>query len=107
MFYKQILDFDFRKLDFFLISLFLLLGIIGLLVLTTASVHFSDSLYANPTYILNKQILHLLLGLIFLITIFLMPLNFWSQFDRWLLALGIILLILVFIPGIDLSNACV
>ena len=56
MFYKQIFDFDFSKLDYFLISLFVLLGFIGLLVLTTASVHFSDSLYGNPTYILNKQL---------------------------------------------------
>ena len=45
MFYKQIFDFDFSKLDYFLISLFVLLGFVGLLVLTTASVHFSDSLY--------------------------------------------------------------
>ena len=103
MFYKQIFDFDFSKLDYFLISLFVLLGFIGLLVLTTASVHFSDSLYGNPTYILNKQLFHLLLGLIFLITIFLIPLNFWSQFDRWLLSLGILLLILVFIPGIGVE----
>jgi len=103
MFYKQIFDFDFSKLDYFLISLFVLLGFIGLLVLTTASVHFSDSLYGNPTHILNKQLFHLFLGLIFLITIFLIPLNFWSQFDRWLLALGILLLILVFIPGIGVE----
>ncbi len=103
MFYKQIFDFDFSKLDYLLISLFVLLGFIGLLVLTTASVHFSDSLYGKPTYILNKQLFHLFLGLIFLITIFLIPLNFWSQFDRWLLALGILLLILVFIPGIGVE----
>ena len=100
MFYKQILDFDFSKLDYFLISLFVLLGFIGLLVLTTASVHFSGSIYGNPTYILNKQLFHLLLGLVFLITIFLIPLNFWIQFDRWLLAFGIFLLILVFVPAI-------
>ena len=103
MFYKQFLDFDFSKLDYFLITLFVLLGFIGLLVLTTASVHISDSLYGNPTYILNKQLFHLFLGLVFLITIFLIPLDFWSQFDRWLLALGIFLLILVFIPGIGVE----
>tara|TARA_Y100001970_G_scaffold278206_1_gene383571 strand:+ start:1285 stop:2451 length:1167 start_codon:yes stop_codon:yes gene_type:complete len=103
MFYKQILDFDFSKLDYFLISLFVLLGFIGLLVLTTASVHFSDSIYGNPTYILNKQLFHLLLGVVFSITIFLIPLNFWSQFDRLLLALGIFLLILVFVPGIGVE----
>tara|TARA_B100001996_G_scaffold294232_1_gene234472 strand:+ start:96 stop:1262 length:1167 start_codon:yes stop_codon:yes gene_type:complete len=103
MFYKQILDFDFSKLDYFLISLFALLSFIGLLVLTTASVHFSDSLYGNPTHILNKQLFHLFLGLFLLITIFLIPLTFWEQFDRWLLALGILLLILVFIPGVGVE----
>ena len=103
MFYKQILDFDFSKLDYFLISLFALLSFIGLLVLTTASVHFSDSLYGNPTHILNKQLFHLFLGFFLLITIFLIPLTFWEQFDRWLLALGILLLILVFIPGVGVE----
>tara|TARA_B100000686_G_scaffold350703_1_gene447387 strand:+ start:1198 stop:2364 length:1167 start_codon:yes stop_codon:yes gene_type:complete len=103
MFYKQILDFDFSKLDYFLISLFALLSLIGLLVLTTASVHFSDSLYGNPTHILNKQLFHLFLGFFLLITIFLIPLTFWEQFDRWLLALGILLLILVFIPGVGVE----
>ena len=103
MFYKQILDFDFSKLDYFLISLFALLSFIGLLVLTTASVHFSDSLYGNPTHILNKQLFHLFLGFFLLITVFLIPLTFWEQFDRWLLALGILLLILVFIPGVGVE----
>ena len=103
MFYKQILDFDFSKLDYFLISLFALLSFIGLLVLTTASVHFSDSLYGNPTHILNKQLVHLFLGFFLLINIFLIPLTFWEQFDRWLLALGILLLILVFIPGVGVE----
>ena len=103
MFYKQILDFDFSKLDYFLISLFALLSLIGLLVLTTASVHFSDSLYGNPTHILNKQLFHLFLGFFLLITVFLIPLTFWEQFDRWLLALGILLLILVFIPGVGVE----
>ena len=103
MFYKQILDFDFGKLDYFLIALFALLSFTGLLVLTTASVHFSDSLYGNPTHILNKQLIHLFLGFFLLINIFLIPLTFWEQFDRWLLALGILLLILVFIPGVGVE----
>ncbi len=103
MFYKKISDFDFSKLDFLLISLFVLLAFIGLLVLTTASVYFSDSIYGNPTYILNKQLFHLFLGTVFLIAIFLVPLNFWIQYDRWLLASGILLLILVFVPGIGIE----
>ena len=83
--------------------MFALLSFIGLLVLTTASVHFSDSLYGNPTHILNKQLFHLFLGFFLLITVFLIPLTFWEQFDRWLLALGILLLILVFIPGVGVE----
>ena len=103
MFFKQILNFDFSKLDYLLISLFILLSFIGLIVLTTASVHLSDSLYGNPTHILNKQLFHLSLGLVFFITIFLIPLTFWEQFDRLLLTFGIFLLMLVFIPGVGVE----
>ncbi len=48
-------DFDFSKLDFVLLTLFLVLGLFGLLVLSSASAHFSDSVYGNPSAIFNRQ----------------------------------------------------
>jgi len=102
-FSKTILAIDLSKLDYFVISLFFILSFIGMMILATASVYFSDSIYGNPSSIFNKQLFHFLLGLVSLISIFLFPISFWLKFDIWLLFIGILLLVLVFVPGIGVE----
>ena len=96
-------DFDFSKLDFVLVTLFLVLGFFGLLILSSASAHFSDSIYGNPSIIFNRQFFYFILGIIGLFAFFFVPLNFWSSYDRLFLTFGILLLFLVFIPGIGIE----
>ena len=96
-------DFDYSKLDFVLLSLFLVLGFLGLLILSSASAHFSDSIYGNPSAIFNRQFFYFILGIIGLFACFFVPLNFWSSYDRLFITFGILLLFLVFIPGIGIE----
>ena len=96
-------DFDFSKLDFVLLTLFLVLGLFGLLVLSSASAHFSDSVYGNPSAIFNRQFFYIILGMIGLFSCFFVPLNFWTSYDRLFITFGILLLFLVFIPGIGIE----
>ena len=96
-------DFDFSKLDFVLLTLFLVLGLFGLLVLSSASAHFSDSVYGNPSAIFNRQFFYFILGMIGLFSCFFVPLNFWTSYDRLFITFGILLLFLVFIPGIGIE----
>ena len=96
-------DFDFSKLDFVLLTLFLVLGLFGLLVLSSASAHFSDSVYGNPSAIFNRQFFYFFLGMIGLFSCFFVPLNFWTSYDRLFITFGILLLFLVFIPGIGIE----
>ena len=96
-------SFDYLKLDFVLISLFTILSLSGLLILASASVHFSDLIYNSPTAIFNRQLIHFILGTIGLVLFFLIPLNFWLTYDRLLLSLGFLLLLLVFIPGVGVE----
>ena len=96
-------DFDFSKLDFVLVTLFLVLGFFGLLILSSASAHFSDSIYGNPSAIFNRQFFYFILGIIGLFACFFVPLNFWSSYDRLFITFGILLLFLVFIPGIGIE----
>ena len=96
-------DFDFSKLDFVLLTLFLMLGFFGLLILSSASAHFSDSIYGNPSAIFNRQFFYFILGVIGLFTCFFVPLNFWSSYDRLFITFGILLLFSVFIPGIGIE----
>ena len=93
-------QFDFSKIDLILLSLFFVLSFSGLLILASASVHFSDSIYGNPSAIFNRQLFYFFLGLFGLLIFFILPLNFWTSYDRLLIALGFILLLLVFVPGI-------
>ena len=93
-------QFDFSKIDLILLSLFFVLSFSGLLILASASVHFSDSIYGNPSAIFNRQLFYFFLGLFGLFIFFILPLNFWTSYDRLLITLGFILLLLVFVPGI-------
>ena len=101
--FNFIKDFDFSKLDFVLVTLFLVLGFSGLLILSSASAHFSDSIYGNPSAIFNRQFFYFILGIIGLFACFFVPLNFWSSYDRLFITFGILLLFLVFIPGIGIE----
>ena len=96
-------NFDFSKLDFVLLTLFLVLGFFGLLILSSASAHFSDSIYGNPSAIFNRQFFYFILGVIGLFACFFVPLNFWSSYDRLFITFGILLLFSVFIPGIGIE----
>lgn len=91
---------DFSKIDLILLSLFFVLSFSGLLILASASVYFSDSIYGNPSAIFNRQLFYFFLGLFGLLIFFILPLNFWTSYDRLLITLGFILLLLVFVPGI-------
>ena len=101
--FNFIKDFDFSKLDFVLVTMFLVLGFFGLLILSSASAHFSDSIYGNPSAIFNRQFFYFILGIIGLFACFFVPLNFWSSYDRLFITFGILLLFLVFIPGIGIE----
>ena len=101
--FNFIKDFDVSKLDFVLVTLFLVLGFFGLLILSSASAHFSDSIYGNPSAIFNRQFFYFILGIIGLFACFFVPLNFWSSYDRLFITFGILLLFLVFIPGIGIE----
>ena len=94
---------DFQKIDIIFLGLFLFLCLFGLLAVATASIEFSDSLTGEPLNFTKKQSIHLLVGLFLFLLFLSIPLTFWENFDRLLLGLGIVLLILVFVPGIGVE----
>ena len=94
---------DFKKIDFIFLGLFLFLSLFGLLAVATASIEFSDSLTGEPLNFTKKQFIHLIAGLFLFSLALSIPLAFWETFDRLFLGLGILLLIMVFIPGIGIE----
>ena len=93
-------NFDYLKIDYLLLAIFSSLSLFGLIILASASVNFSDSIYGNSSSIFNRQLIYFLLGLIGLVIFFLLPLNFWTTYDRLFITLGFIMLLLVFVPSI-------
>jgi len=96
-------NFDYLKLDYVLLTLFTVISFFGLLILASASMNFSDSIYGSPLSIFNRQLFFFIVGLLGLIVLFLVPLKFWLTYDRLFITLGFLLLLSVFIPGIGVE----
>ena len=74
-------NFDYLKLDYVLLTLFTVISFFGLLILASASMNFSDSIYGSPLSIFNRQLFFFIVGLLGLIVLFLVPLKFWLAYD--------------------------
>lgn len=98
--YKNIQSFDFRKLDLTTFILFFTLSLVGLLFVASASIPYADYSSGYSLNFFIKQSIHFLIGLAALIFVLFTPISFWESFDRVLFGTGIILLILVLVPGI-------
>ena len=94
---------DIKKADFLFFGLFIFLCLFGLLATATSSLQFSDSLTGEALNFFTRQSFHLLVGLLLFGILISVPLNVWESFDRLLLGFGILLLVLVFVPGIGIE----
>lgn len=84
------------------LDLALLLAVLGLLLLglvmvTSASLH---KISSNPLHFMNRHLLALSLGLVAAFLMLHLPLRFLQRFGTWLYLIGLGLLILVLIPGL-------
>jgi len=84
----------------------LALLLIGLVMVYSASIATAEgSAFTShaPTYFLFRHTLFLGIGLASALFAFQLPMRFWQQFSRWLFLAGLILLVVVLIPGIGKS----
>lgn len=73
---------------------------IGLVMVASASIPMAAQSYGNPLYFFNRQAAYALLGLASAFVAVHIPMRLWQMNSFLLLALGLILLVLVLIPGI-------
>jgi len=83
----------------FLLSLCLLISV-GLVMVASSSVDFAAFKYNDPWLFVRKQSIFLCLGLLLGLVIICTPLILWEKTAGLLLLFGLILLILVLVPGI-------
>lgn len=77
--------------------------IYGLLMVTSASMVISDKLYGYPFHYFFRQGVYLLMGLVLAVFAWRVPLSVWRRMSGYLIVLGVVLLVLVLIPGIGRS----
>jgi cell division protein FtsW len=82
----------------------LLLLVLGLVMVYSASITIAEAGKAfkyQPTYFLTRQIFYVIVGVALALLAFQVPSRTWQEVALWLFVLGVVLLILVFIPGVS------
>jgi len=90
----------FSLCDYQLLFVVICLAMLGLVMVGSSSVSTADQLTGNPLYYFWRQLAYLLIGFSALYVVYRIPLKFWSQSGLYLIFFSLILLTLVFIPGI-------
>jgi len=73
---------------------------LGLVMVASASLNIAEQQFGDPFHYVSRQALFVVMGLIFAVMAFRFPLRLWEKLANPLLALGMILLVMVLIPGI-------
>ncbi len=87
------------SLNSVLLLAFVLL-MIGMLMMTSASIELASSQYGDPFYHLKRQLLFAAIGLFVMAATLQVPVSFWRKSGWFLLMASFALLLLVLVPGI-------
>lgn len=90
----------FVSCDIQLLFVIFCLSMLGLVMVGSSSVSTADQLTGNPLYYFWRQLAYILVGFMGLFVAYKIPLKFWSQTGLYLIFFSLLLLVLVFIPGI-------
>ena len=88
------------KIDLILLSAGFILLMIGMVMVSSASIAIADDQHGDPFFFLKKQFLAALIGCCAAFIGMVIPIRTWKNLSLPLLLLGITLLIIVFIPDI-------
>ena len=76
---------------------------IGFVMVASASMHLGVKMADDVSYYPFKQLLHIIFGVIFAIGILTVPMKNWQRLGQPLFILGLVLLLVVLIPGIGVK----
>ena len=93
-----------NKTNIWLLSSTILLVLIGFIFVYSASSYSAELNYGNKFYFLTKQIIGAVLGFVALIITSKIDYRVYNKFKLPILIVGIVLLAIVFIPGLGVSN---
>ncbi|MDF1795145.1 MAG: putative lipid II flippase FtsW [Coxiellaceae bacterium] len=91
------------RIDKVLLVTVLALLVYGLLMVTSASMVISDRIYGYPFHYFFRQAVYIVIGVVLAFFAWRVPLIMWRKASGYLVVLGLVLLVLVLIPGIGRS----
>lgn len=86
--------------DYWLLGAVLLLGLIGLVMIMSSSVIVSYERFGSNYVYFSRQAIYFVMGFLAMLVTSLVDYRFWRKHATTLMIIGLILLVLVFIPGI-------
>ena len=93
----------FKTRNIVLIGLIIFLCLFGMLMIYSASCYSSDVIYGDSFHFVKKQIFGFLLGVVLLIFTYKFNYHRYYRLRWWIIGISIVLLVLVFVPGIGIS----
>lgn len=92
-----------KKPDYFFAIIVFVLAFLGIVMISSGSVVISYEIYNNNYHFVVQQLISFLIGIIALLVTFKIDYRIWKKYSFWILIITLLLLILVFIPGIGKS----
>ena len=86
--------------DLVIVTAVFALLLVGLVMVTSASLNVAERLTGDPFFHFERQLLSVLLGCTIGAAMLVVPISAWKRFAPWLLIASFALLVLVLIPGI-------
>ena len=92
-----------KKINITLVLLVLLLCIFGMVMIYSASYYSSEVLYGDAFHFVKKQVFGFVMGIGCFVFTYLFDYHKYYKFRWWIISISVVLLGLVFVPGIGIS----
>lgn len=89
-----------QRIDWHLFCLWFVLMSVGLVMVSSASVSFAETVYQNAWFFGLRHFVFILMGLLLAAFVACVPMSVWQRYSGHLLLIAIFLLVIVLIPGI-------
>ncbi len=89
-------------MDYLLLFICISLLIMGYIMVASSSLHLGEKVGGYSQYYPVKQLLHIVIGIIFAVCVAFIPLKLWEKSSSWLFIAGLALLVMVLIPGVGI-----
>jgi cell division protein FtsW len=89
-----------ERFDVWLAGAALLLLAFGLIMIASASISIAEREFGAPLYFFWRQAAYAGIGLGLALSLTRIPVRYWHRCDKWILAMGALLLVAVLVPGL-------